>query len=216
MTSSDLEDRLQIFAACRPARGIGRRVDEQRFRLRRDRLFQPLQIERPATIGEGERYADGLRSCKIDCRDDVRPAGRQIDHLVAGGGQRLDSKRDRLHARCRDIEMLDRQIDGEMALIVAGKRLAKLGNAALPGVEGLAAEQSFACGAIDEVGCRQITFARPERQQTVTTTRIVDNLDDTAFRGGECAGAEAIQQGHGVFTPSISAACLADRRAKIP
>ncbi len=112
--------------------------------------------------------------------------------------------------------MLDRQINGEMALVVARQRLAQFRDAPLPGIKCLTTEQRFACCPVDEIRRRKIALACPERKKSVAATRIVDDLDDTSFRFGDLAGAKAVQQGHGKSTPSISAECLTDRWAKIP
>ncbi|MNT59456.1 hypothetical protein D3C72_1969710 [compost metagenome] len=89
VAACEFEDRPQVLVGRSPAGGIGRRVDEQAARLRRDRLFEPIHVERPAAIGEGERNADGAAAGDLDGGDDVRPGRRQIDHLVARFDDRL-------------------------------------------------------------------------------------------------------------------------------
>ena len=45
MPAGDVADAAQILVACGPAGGIGRRIDDEGAGARRDRLFEPLEIE---------------------------------------------------------------------------------------------------------------------------------------------------------------------------
>lgn len=54
-----------------------------------------------------------------------------------------------------------------MTLVVAAERLAQFGNAALPGIEGLAIVESVDGRLVDEIRAWQIAFADPKRQKIV-------------------------------------------------
>lgn len=100
--------------------------------------------------------------------------------------------------------MLDRKPDSEMSGVIIRKRLAKLRNAALPGVEGLAGGKRVHRRPADEIGRRQIALAHPERQQTLAATGVIDDFDDPAFGRRYCARAKAADDRHAYlrFPPS--------------
>src|SRR5690606_30580106 len=150
-----------------PAGGVRRRVDEQRLRGGRDRGGELLDVAGPAIAGPVERYRNRLRAGYRRRRVEVRPGRREIDDLVARARDRIERKLDRLHAGDGDDELLSLEGLAEVPPVIARQRLAQLGNAALPGVEGLACLQRLRCCGGDEAGRRQIALTRPERQQAV-------------------------------------------------
>ena len=100
--------------------------------------------------------------------------------------------------------MLDRKPDAEMSGVIIRKRLAKLGNAALPGVEGLAGGKRIHRRPVDEIGRRQVAFTHPERQQAFAATGIVDDFNDPAFGRRQGARAEAAHDRHAYLRFSSS------------
>ena len=110
-------------------------------------------------------------------------AGRRHDHLVAGAGGRGDGDLDRLHAAAGDEEALRREFAAELALVIAGERGAKLGDAALIGVEGLAgSERAVRSRRQMNCGRRKIALACPERDQAGAAAAVVEDFDDARFR----------------------------------
>ena len=69
---------------------------------------------------------------------------------------------------------------GEAVTYLLECRLAQIGNAALPGVEGLAVGQRPFGGAGYKIGRRQVAFADPERDQAGLEPAVIDDLDDAA------------------------------------
>ncbi len=218
MTARKLEDRLQILMRRCPAGRVRRGIDEEGARLRRDRPLQLLQIQRPPAVGKGQRHGHGAGAAEFDGGNDIGPGRRQIDHLVAGLGQRLHRQHDRLHAGAGHVEMLGREFHAEMAGVITRQRGAQLGNAALPGVEGLAGQKRFARGTVDEIGARQIPLTGPERQEPLAAAGVVDDLDNAAFRGGKRARAKILHHRHGALRLQIPGRKrdLADCHRKIP
>jgi len=70
----------------------------------------------------------------------------------------------------------------KLVKLIAGKRLAKFRNAALPGVEGFALQQAVDDWAAEALGRRNIAFARPQRNDAGLGEAIHGGLDDAAVR----------------------------------
>ena len=79
-----------------------------------------------------------------------------------------------------------------MAPVIARQRLAQFGNAALPGVEGLAGSKAAHRGACDELRRRQVALACPERDQAGAAAAVVHDGFDAAGRRETRFGAQTV------------------------
>ena len=140
----------------------------------------------------------------------VGPGGRGDDDLVALARDQLHDGLDRLHAARGDEEILGSKARPKLRCVIAGQRLAQFGNAALPGVEGLAVEQRFRRGPREGLGCRLVSLARPQRNDARHGEAIHGGLDDAAV--GLVAG---LRGDGGEKLIGVSCAPLSQKRTRV-
>ena len=99
----------------RPSGRIVRRIDQHRARARRQRIEQPVDVERPAAGAERQRDSDDFGAEDLRNLGQVRPQRRDADDAVARIDQRLDRKHQRRHARGRHGDIRRRRRCGASA-----------------------------------------------------------------------------------------------------
>jgi hypothetical protein len=180
-------ERCRDFLAGRDEAGrIGGGIEKDHARRRRDRGGEFFRVEAPAS-GPVERHGNRPRARGLQRPDEIRPGGRGDQRLVAGTRDEPGCDLDRVHTPNGDEEALggERAAPGRRAIDsahIGGDRIAQVRNAALSGVEGLAAVERGLGRFADEGGRRQVAFADPERDQTLPPATVVEHFDDAARR----------------------------------
>ena len=115
-------------------------ADEVYNRLVYDRREELVEIEMPAgaIVAQGDHAH--LAAHDLGGGENVRPDGADGDHIVAGADGDLRRQHHGVHASRGDGDALLGDLDPPVAPVIAGERLAQLGDAALWRVEGLAAQ----------------------------------------------------------------------------
>ena len=193
----EVEQRALLVGRHRPARGIARRVDEDRTRLVVDRIEHLLQVELPAAVRLAvERHILGLAAHQPGGRGDVRPDRRDDHDVVTGIEQKLAAEKDRLHAAGRYGEAVDGTFDAVEPLGIDAERRPQFGDAALPCIKGLASLQALGrpprARSRASPGRPRRTTAAPRRDRRTPTSP----LRRSRFRKGRRRwGRSARQQG---------------------
>ncbi len=189
----EVEQRALLVRAHRPARGVSRRIDEDRARAVVDRVEHLLQVERPAAVRLAvERHILRLAPDQPGRRGDVRPDRRDDDDIVAGIEQKLARQQDRLHAARRDRQPVDGAFDAVEALGIGRECRAQLGDAALPSIERLAGLQALGCRVAHEVGRHEVAFAEPQRHHLGIAEHAHRHFGDRRF--GQATGDRPAQR----------------------
>jgi len=156
-----VEQRAVVLGAIAGARGVGRRVEDDPARLRRDRGFELGGLQAETRLGiAGDQHRLGLGDL-----DDVGiggPVGRGDDHLVAGvEGRHYRVEQDLLGAG-RDRDLVERVIDAVLAAELVADRGLQFRCAVEGRVFGLAGLHGFPGGFLDVVGGVEIRLAGAE------------------------------------------------------
>ena len=101
-----------------------------------------------------------------------------------------------MHAGAGDIKMLSRKLCVEMPFVVGGKGQAQFGNTSLPRIECLTIGETITGSVPDKIGCRQITFAGPQRNDTFLTPAVIHYGNDAALWRNRCLMTQMLEKTH--------------------
>ena len=180
----EFQDRLEIILARRPPARIGRRVDHDHPRLWPHRSKQLIQIQLPAVAAQRHLHRFDFGARRLDSAAEIRPGRRRHHHFVASPHRHLKRQLDRLHPATGDKEILRRKNPPIVPRVIRRNRLAQRRQTPLIRVERLTAEQRLAGRIRNERRRRQITLARPHRNQTRLVPATVEHFDNAALRQG--------------------------------
>ena len=157
------ENRFLLCSRQRPAGRIVGRVHHQRARRRRERIEQPIEIERPSSGAEVERDARHARGEDLGNLGEIRPQRRHGDDAIIRTDQRFDRQHQRRHAGRGDGDRagVDRAMESRN---IARDRLAQLGDAEVVRIERLAASERGGRFVANERRRNRVRLAKPECQ----------------------------------------------------
>ena len=175
------EDGLLLIAREGPAGRVVGRVHEQHRGATGHGSKQCIQIEHPGTAAHLQRHALHRRAEDRGLGGEVGPYRNDRHHFVARADQRLRGEHQRVDTRRRDGDAFraDRRMQRRD---VARQRLAKLRDAEVLRVEGLAAMQRRDCSLPHELGRGLVALAEPEGQHVVAAHARVGDLADLRAR----------------------------------
>ena len=142
-----------------------------------------------------ERDEDRRAPASVTAPAKFGQAGEGISASSPGADRQARGDFERVHAADGDEEALGREFAAARrravdARHVARDRLAQLGDAALMGVEGLAAVERGLGRVDDEARRRPVALADPQRDQALPAAAIVEHFDDAARRRRRASPAE--------------------------
>ena len=198
MPACQSENALEIIAGGRPTGRVRGRVDDDSPRPGRHRGFESAEIEIPAVRPGGHRQGDRASAVHLDGGLEIRPGRSRHDHLVSRPGYDPHRHLEGMHPTDRDVEALGIERSSEQAARVPGDRLPQLGDAALPGVEGLAGGERTRRRIRDEGRGRPVPLADPERDQPLPPAPVIGDLHDPALghAGGLRPDSGAVRHGY--------------------
>ena len=176
------EQRGEVLARRGPAGRIGRRDDEERARARRDRGGEPVEVERPAVIAEA---TSAPRPARAPAMPVAAAAFGQAGVGISTSSPAPATIASAIWIACMPEPVTKNSSGANGAAVerrvIARERLAQFGNAALPGVEGLAGRERARRRLADEGRRRQIALAGPQRDHAAAPAAVVHRLDDAAL-----------------------------------
>ncbi len=179
------QDGALLVGREREAGGVGRRVDDERPRGRRDGLAQRVEVQRPGAAARHQRHTAHTRAQDQRLRHQVGPGRREHHHLVARVHQGLRRQHEAIDAARGDrdsAEPVRRAAPRVKPLGVTGDGLAQLGQLGQLGqaqvmrVEGLAGLQRGDGRLADRLGRHLVAFAEPELEHALAADALVGNL----------------------------------------
>ena len=143
----------------------------------RERVEQPVHIQRPAGSAEVELHADDVGREDLRDFDQVRPQRRHDDHAVARRDQRLHRQHQSRHAGRRNCDCGVR-CGAMQPRHIAGNRVAQRRDAEVLRIERFAARKRRRRGIANEAGRDLVRFAEPEGEHVGIVHPGVRDLAD--------------------------------------
>ena len=189
-----------------PARGVGRRVDDDGAGFGRDRRPQSLKIKLPARAVKAQRHFHRHGTVHRERGGEIRPRRGRHNHLIPRSSHHAHGELQGVHAANGDEKARGRERAcpiGIGALImarhIAGDGLAKFRRAALMGVKGFAFFERLHRRIRNMLRRWQIALAHPERNQAFAVAPVMKHLDNAAFGHAHRLVAEAFEEGRRRF-----------------